>query len=77
MITLSLWPPFIDELNAYEGKAITFQNLTLKDYNNKVYLDTSVNTIIIKEGTEEAVERLNDWFNEKGCDKMYEELQVP
>ena len=76
MIILTLWPQFIEELDAHEGKAVSFQNLTLEDYNNKFYLESSVNTIITKDGTEEAIQELSTWFDEKGCDKPHEELRV-
>ena len=60
MVTLTLWSPHTEKLDTYEGKAVIFQNLSLREYSNKLYLESSVNAVIVTDGTETAVERLNN-----------------
>ena len=73
-INLGLWPEFTDVLNKREGKGIVLQNLQLREYQSKLMLSTTVNTILTTEATNETVAHLDEWFASDGCQNTYEEL---
>ena len=75
LITLGLWPEFTDQLNAFKGRAAIFQNLQLHEYQDKLMLSSTLNTIISTRETHAEVRDLNQWFVEEGCEHNYEELQ--
>ena len=76
VVTLGLWPDFTERLNGLEGHAIIFQNLQLREYQAKLMLSTTTNTIITVESADDGVNYLNEWFRSEGCSHDYEELRT-
>lgn len=73
-INLGLWPDFTDSLNECEGRGVIFQDLQLREYQGKLLLSTTVNTIVTTDPANDTVAHLNDWFTREGFHNTYEEL---
>ena len=66
ILTLALWPDFTDCLNKLKDHAIIFQNLQIREYQEKLMLLTTTNIII----TVDSADRTD------GCSHDYTELRI-
>lgn len=74
-VTVGLWTDHTETLKDQEGQAALFQNLQVREYNGRLMLSTTNNTIINAPSDHEEAIRLQEWFEEEGRASDYAEVK--